>query len=55
MSSREAKFRACGRTLFALPARVTLHARPATVRLLGISRPSGEATFNRYGSAVRPC
>ena len=42
------------RTLFALPARVTLHARQATIILLGVGS-SGEAMFTRYWSAVCRC
>ncbi len=42
------------RTLFALPARVTLHARQATVRLLGVSAHS-EPLFKHYWSAVCRC
>jgi hypothetical protein len=42
------------RTLFALPARVTLHARQATVILLGVGS-HGEAMFTRYWSAVCRC
>ena len=42
------------RTLFALPARVTVHARQATVRLFGVAAPD-EATFMRYWTAVCRC
>ena len=42
------------RTLFALPARVTLHARRVTVRLLGVA-PPGETMFKSYWSAVCRC
>jgi len=42
------------RTLFAVAARVTTHARLATVRLLGVG-PQGEQLFNQYWTAVCRC
>ena len=42
------------RTLFALPARITTHARRATVKLLGVS-PQTEQLFKRYWNAVCRC
>jgi hypothetical protein len=42
------------RTLFALPASITTHARQATVKLLGVG-PQSERLFKCYWSAVCRC